>query len=440
MIDLSMIKDEENVKRVFNEITACDGHNLLFDFLSVGYRIGHSMDEEGATVYTLTRDKTEKPIILTIESLYDLVKNTLTENKGFDARHTGVDCVYKDSMGMFADVFDSDIKGMLGSISGTAHIQETHAVTLKTYAYELAKECAYAVFGPNPKQQVIFTLSDGTTTRTISGDELLKIACRFVKRDIEVTNKLGRAYFNKIEKRDGSAVLVAREGRFGSRTGKNAFPTSIPTLMAELKEFVPIGFSWNSLTPLYVANKGFMEELREQTYFGLDLVDVENVNLKNTQEQQGITYYTTRKRIHQCYKVSFDAYPYDFFNTTLYNTFINDKLCREGLVAYMKEERGREKIITKLDYLTLTDEEKEGYVEISEAEDDRKYEPYMMVVNKVLSSTAKYMIPTASDEEYNNLLFIGPHSMSLLPFNISGLKEVKSEYFDYVDRVEGEEE
>lgn len=435
MIDLSVAKDKENVRRIFNEITACDKHSLLFDFLSTGFRIGHSMDEEGAVVYTLTRDKAEKPTILTIESLYELVEDTLTENRGFDERHTGVECVYKDSVGIFTDVFDIDIRGMLGSISGTSHIQETHAVTLKTYAYELAKECAYAVFGPNPKQQVIFTLSDGTTTRTITGDELMKIACRFVKRDIEVTNKLGRAYFNKLEKRDGNTVLVAREGRFGSRTGHNAFPTNLPTLMAELKEFIPIGFSWNSLTPLYIENTDFMEELREKTYFGLDLIDVENVNLKNTQEQQGVTYYTTRKRIHQCYGVPFEAYPFDFFNTTLYNTFVNDVLCGDVLVAYEKD-----KIITKLDYLTLTDEEKEGYKEISSEEDDRAYEPYVEVVEKAFKAVMKYMITNVSDEDYNKVVCTGPFTMSLTNFNISDLTKVKTEYFNYVDRVEGEEE
>lgn len=276
--------------------------------------------------------------------------------KKFTDYHDTLDAMFSECIqnpiGMYLD--DGELYKTIVEVE---YIPELRGLNFKTAGYIIGSTCMRARFSSNKADEVQYIIRN--SSYIINGETLDKIAYRYLLKDISDSCSFGYLYYNKsrsIVDAQGNEVKVAQDNdrRFGQKNNIKG----VSSLMRNFTSFVPIGFKWSMYTPIWLQNEEFISRLKNETVLGLDWVEVPNLTYdgNNINDFDTVTFYTTKKRIHQVLGEDFNSYNFRFFNELIAGLFL-DGLGYTSAKYAAVNNNNQKKFISPLEYMSLVEDE-----------------------------------------------------------------------------------
>lgn len=271
----------------------------------------------------------------------------------------------------------------LTRIVDVVYIPEIKGLCFLTAGYKIGCECMKAVYGDVKSDSVEYVITENT--KRIQGDDLKRIAARCLFEDINISCALGYAYYNSTlnaKRADEKAIGLADLN--DKRFGHGNVVRDLCSLMRNFKEFVPIGYSWNTYTPFWFTCPSFVQKLKDETILGCDWVEAPNFAIDGTRmrDSGSKTVYTTRKRITQMLGKELKNCNFRFINEIIAGLFLDgDGITGSKFIAVNKDDKRR--ILTPIEFKALTADEDDDYVIAgSDANAQVRSIPAAILVNK----------------------------------------------------------
>lgn len=385
--------------------------DLYFDFVRSKYT---------ACVYKNTKNK-----VCVYYSEFQGKKITYDDMDNYKDYHDNLDVLVGSSVNNLTNGILEDSE-LFNIICEVRYIPELKGVSFVTAGYLLGQKCMEAVYGDKKYDSVQYIIAN--TTKTVSGDAMIKIAQRYLAKDIEDSSTLGYYYYNithQLKNSEGKPVKVARNNikRFGFENNS----VSLSRIMRNFTDFIPIGYSWVSYTPFWFTVPSFVEKISKYTVLGCDWIEVPNLTINGYDIKDGdtVTYYTTKRRLYELLGEQFDDFNYRFTNNVIASLFLgNDGYTNASKFAF--NNSNKMDMITALKYNALSDKDKESYSLIEDERAPMLAASYLIMLYWESMKNAK---GSESNELKSRLSII---NLDRVRFDVVQAEENSRELFNYV--------
>ena len=284
---------------------------------------------------------------------------------------------------------------LFSMICDTSFVVEFHAFVLLTAGYKIGMACLREIYdrrSEHPSVSYIMQFPDGKTrTVDLTEEEIYRIANIFFVKDMKTAASLGYLYYNKPERIskqvEGGFIKSVYAAQNTSRFGMENSPIDKPAkLMKYLTDFIPVGYSFSGYTPFIFTVESFVNQLKDRTILGLDMVVIPNyVQASRIRDEiTSIAWYTTKRRLYDVLGFDFDYYSFQFIYGLMCSLFLVDAgytnadsvyisaeysddeiKNRVAYIVGVGDDRLSTKVLTQIEFDSLSDDNKNSYRQVS---------------------------------------------------------------------------
>ena len=316
------------------------------------------------------------------------------------------------------------------------HIPEVLGVTLNTYGYKVGALCAEKVYIDKEVGTVDFVMNGNSIV--LNEEQVKIIADRFVLMDIAISDFFGYSYYNKYfapqKNSDGDTVRPVSDNT--RRYGNGPVVKDVSSLMRNLTDFIPVAFKWVSYSPIWTKDADFMNKLMNETILGADWFEVPNKtkmghNISSAyRDSDSVTFYTTKRRLHQIVPYKFDGYNFKFMNNIVAGLFLDGRWVVG--TEFIASKEGSNDRIVPLQYEALTIDERSSYKVSGDSDEEKGTSKTFGALNLINATLGSMSQSTGIDVIRYLAAYVRQISFNSIKMDVAQRASESRELFKYI--------